>query len=366
LVRLFLRHRLETSSDDEVTLVRAWQMMPGMSNAVELLQVEARSCARCNGERLLFADGTNCAYPLFQKDPPWPARVVIVAEAPNFDDSFDPAKRRLTVEPGTDPSGAFMFDLLASVGLRPEDVLFTNSVLCLPARSAEGKHYVTARQQDLCGDWLSRFIDVASPVAVVTLGGVALQAVDRLERHGLSLRENAGKLRPWRGRHLLPLYHPGRLGRIARPEAKQREDIAVLRTVLEAVPVLDAATAKAVMRDHPHGARLVLWTDTGEVYGDIACSIGLQWSRAPVFAYLPAGERRPFGTDTRFFVESLSRRGGIWVIGCRHERGIRKVEVHPLTPDESSAVQEWLGSLPSDVADALEGTMRDMLDPRAL
>jgi uracil-DNA glycosylase len=90
-------------------------------------------------------------------------RVVVVAEAPNFDDSFDTAKRRLTLEPDTDPSGAFMFDLLASVGLRPEQVLFTNSVLCLPARNGEGKHAVCARQQDLCSEWLGRFIDAANP-----------------------------------------------------------------------------------------------------------------------------------------------------------------------------------------------------------
>ncbi len=222
-----------------------------------------RGRARCHAEKLLCAEGENRAYPLFQKDPPWPVRVVVVGEAPNFDDSFDRAKQRLTVEPDTDPSGAFMFDLLASVGLRPEEVLFTNSVLCLPARNGEGKHYVTARQQDLCAEWLGRLIDVANPVAVVTLGGVALQALDRLERHGLSLRENAGKLNPWRGRHLLPLYHPGRLGRIARPEAKQREDIAVLRNVLDEVPVLDAATANEVMQEHPGGARLVLRSGGG-------------------------------------------------------------------------------------------------------
>ena len=105
-----------------------------------------------------------------------------------------------------------MVDLLASVEPRPEEVLFTNSVLCLPARNGEGKHYVTARQQYLCAEWLGRFIDMANAVAVITLGGVALQALDRLERHGLPLRENAGKLHPWRGRRLLLLYHHGRLG----------------------------------------------------------------------------------------------------------------------------------------------------------
>lgn len=208
-----------------------------MANPVELLQADAKMCARCLSERLLYAEeGENRAYPLFQKDPPWPVRVMVVAEAPNFDDSFDCAKRRLTLEPDTDPSGAFTFDLLASVDLRPDQVLFTNSVLCLPARNREGKHSVSTRQQDLCSEWLGRFIDVANPSVVVTFGAVALRALGRLERHGLSLRESAGKLHPWRKRHLLPLYHPGRLGRVTRPADKQMEDISVLREVLAAVP----------------------------------------------------------------------------------------------------------------------------------
>ena len=96
-----------------------------MPSPVELLQREAMPCARCHGEKFLYAEGENRAYPLFQKDPPWPVRVMVVAEAPNFDDSFDRAKQRLTVEPDTDPSGAFTFDPLASVGLRPEQVSFT-------------------------------------------------------------------------------------------------------------------------------------------------------------------------------------------------------------------------------------------------
>lgn len=121
-----------------------------MPNPIEVLQSETRTCSRCHDALLLFAEGVKRAYPLFQAKPPWPVRVMVVGEAPNFDDTFDPAKGRLTLEPETDPSGAFMFELLGSVGLRPEQVLFTNSVLCLPAENRDGKHPVSARQQDAC------------------------------------------------------------------------------------------------------------------------------------------------------------------------------------------------------------------------
>lgn len=349
------------------TRVRSRQMMASMPNIIELLQDEARACARCHGEALLFADGESRAYPVFQKDPPWPVRVMVVAEAPNFDDSFAPTKRRLTLEPDTDPSGAFMFDLLASVGLRPHEVLFTNSVLCLPARSAEGKHPVSARQQGLCTEWLGRFIDAANPTVVVTFGALALQGAGRLERHGLSLRGAAGKLHRWRNRHLLPLYHPGRLGRLARPEKQQREDISVLREVLGAVAGVDADEAKALMRANPDGARLVLRSAAGGVAQDLACSIGLRWDRSPVFAYLaPHRDGPPFWSEVRFFAERLSRRGDAWVIDGRHEGGWQQVEVHPLTDEERAAMRAWVEAMPADALDGAESAMRAMLNPRAL
>lgn len=343
-----------------------------MRNPIELLQAEATRCERCHDEGLLHADGERRAYPLFQDPAPWPVRLVAVAEAPNFDDSFDPAKRRLTLEPETDPSGAFMFELLASVGVRPEQVLFTNSVLCLPARNGAAKHAVSARQQDLCSTWLGRFIDAADAAAVVTFGAAALRGVGRLEAHGLSLSAGVGKLHPWRGRKLLPLYHPGRLGRVTRPADKQREDISVLRTIVSAEPPpdaaapLDAATARAVMQEHRAGARLVLRSVDGNVYRDLACAIGLQWSRSPAFAFLPSGDGPPFSNDMRFYVERVFRRDGLWVIACRHERGIREIELHPLAPDERAGVQAWLRALPDEVIRDLETTMRDILDPRAL
>jgi len=338
-----------------------------VTNPIEVLQAEAKSCDRCHGERLLYVDGENRAYPLFQKAPPFPVRVVVVAEAPNYDDSFNEAKRRLTLDPDTDPSGAFMHELLDSVGLGPDQVLFTNSVLCLPAEKSDGKHPVSARQQDLCCGWLAKFIDTANPAVVVTFGGAALQALRRLEHHGLTLSQGAGKLHPWRGRRLLPLYHPGRLGRIARPEAEQRKDIAVLREILDGGDRVGPAAAQEMMKGHPDGARLVLRSAVGEVGQDLACSIGLRWGSSPVFAYLsPRNDGPPFWSEARFFVERLSRRADAWVIECRDERGVRQIEVQPLADGERAAVRRWMESMPAEVLVGAENAMRSMLDPRAL
>lgn len=47
------------------------------------------------------------------------------SEAPNLTDSFDADKRRrLTYNLDTDPTGIFVRELIASVGMRIEEVLF--------------------------------------------------------------------------------------------------------------------------------------------------------------------------------------------------------------------------------------------------
>jgi uracil-DNA glycosylase family 4 len=168
---------------------------------------------------------------LFDRDASCPSGVLVVAEAPNHDDTFSADKGYLTYDIETDPTGNFTRELLASVGLVPSDVLFTNAVLCLPA--LRGKRYqVTRGIKEACSPWLRRLIIDAEARVVVTLGAKALNAVRLIEDHGMpQLKGNSGKPIPWFGRHLLPLYHPGRLGRISRSQQDQYADISTLRNI---------------------------------------------------------------------------------------------------------------------------------------
>jgi uracil-DNA glycosylase len=195
-------------------------------------QNEIRACTRCHADGLLHVEPTGgVARPILAREPTAALGILIVGEAPNHADTYDPRKGYLTYEPGTDPTGTFMLELLVDVvGLAPTqigDVLFTNAVACLPARR-DGRHPVRARQRDHCRPWLARLIDDADARVVVSLGKKPLEALGRIEPHGLRVSD-AGKAAPWYGRHLLPLYHPGRLGRISRPADLQRRDIASLR-----------------------------------------------------------------------------------------------------------------------------------------
>ena len=194
------------------------------------------TCRKCHDELLLFVDPVaGPARPILQKAPTAALGILVVGEAPNHADTYERSKGHLTYDDQTDPTGRFMRTLLIEeAGLRPDEiphVLFTNAALCLPARRGD-RHKPSAKQLDACKPWLNRLIDEAQISIVVTMGAIALDALNRIEEHGLALDSAAGKLHPWRGVRLLPLFHSGQLGRLNRDEKQQRQDMRALRTHL--------------------------------------------------------------------------------------------------------------------------------------
>lgn len=191
---------------------------------------EVAGCVRCRETGLLHRnDDGEWARPVLQRDPPSGSDVLIVAEAPNAEDTY--TNRRLTYDDASDPTGQFATELLMGVGADVRTVFFTNAVLCLPAERG-GKFPVGAKQLNMCRPWLARLITEGNPTVVVTFGTKALAALAGIEAHHLRLRSSVGKLHPWFGRQLLPLYHPGLLGRVSRSAGQQKEDIEALRPIL--------------------------------------------------------------------------------------------------------------------------------------
>lgn len=196
---------------------------------------EQRVCRRCFGcsPPLAHVGELGRARPLFHEEGALDADVLFVMEAPNHGDTFEPDKGRLTIEVETDPTGALLAELLESeLELTPDDVLFVNAVLCLPAGS-NGKYPVTSAIRRACAPHLRTTIEEVDPTVVVALGSAALAALNDLERHGLSgITKVAGKPVPWMGRTLLPLVHTSRQGRLNRPVETMREDWRVLKSLL--------------------------------------------------------------------------------------------------------------------------------------
>jgi uracil-DNA glycosylase len=190
-------------------------------------------CRQCKDEGLL--DG--CAFPIFAEKAPLSFDILFILEAPNRDDTYNPAKGYLTVDALTDPSGRLFHELFTGELRFPTSSLFvTNSVLCLP-KEKSGKYPVTAKQRTYCNHALKQMVDQFCPKIVCPLGAKALAAVRQIcDHHFETIGEAAATPISWYGRILFPLFHTSsqaRNPRNGRPVLQQRADWRMLREVWE-------------------------------------------------------------------------------------------------------------------------------------
>jgi uracil-DNA glycosylase len=165
--------------------------------------------------------------------------LLFVAEAPNYDDTFHEAKGYLTVEPQTDPSGAFFHELYTNeLEEDIEDLAVVNAVLCLPREKKRKAYRVTRKMLRACQPNLRDQIVSLDPLIVVTLGTVALNATRSIEDHRLrKLADVSDRPVAWFGRLLFAAYHTGlqaRNGPTGRKPELQREDWRELKALLAA------------------------------------------------------------------------------------------------------------------------------------
>jgi uracil-DNA glycosylase family 4 len=181
------------------------------AGSLKALIDEARGCFAC--------DSMAHCHTLGATSGPARARVLFVGEAPGRYGAG-----RSGVPFHGDESGRRFESLLAVAGLTREDVFVTNAVLCNPLDASGRNRRPKASEVAQCGGFLRRQIEVVDPEVVVTLGVVALDALGRIEAHGLTLRDGCGEATEWLGRRLIALYHPGRRALVHRDDAAQRED----------------------------------------------------------------------------------------------------------------------------------------------
>jgi uracil-DNA glycosylase family 4 len=151
------------------------------------------------------------------------ARVLFIGEAPG---RF--GGERTGVPFSGDRTGHNFALLLEAAGLDRADIFITNAILCNP-RDAGGRNRGPSREELVaCRPFLARQLATIGAPFVVTLGAVALAALDAIAPHGLRLREAVGQPIAWEGRTLIPLYHPGPRAQLHRPFVTQRADFAAL------------------------------------------------------------------------------------------------------------------------------------------
>jgi DNA polymerase len=172
---------------------------------------DARACRRC--DRM-----THC-HALSPANGPLDALVLFVAEAPG---------RRGAAVTGVpltrDESGRRFDRFLAVAGIDRAETFVTNSVLCNPTDARGRNRPPSAPERAACRPFIERTLDTVRAPLVVTLGRVALDALRAIEPHGAGLSRDCGCPLAWRGRILVPLYHPSRQSTLYRAEDAQEAD----------------------------------------------------------------------------------------------------------------------------------------------
>lgn len=119
--------------------------------------------------------------------------VMFIGEGPGFHE--DQQGR-----PFVGPAGKYLEQLLASIGMRRDQVFIANVVKCRPPNNRDPlPGEITA-----CRSYLDRQIELLQPKVIVTLGRFSLAQFFPNE----SISRAHGKPRSWNGHTVMPMYHP--------------------------------------------------------------------------------------------------------------------------------------------------------------
>src|SRR5258708_26477295 len=160
------------------------------------LVAEASGCVKCSAM-------CGRAAVLSELNGPVDARVMFIGEAPGRKGAD-----RTRIPFSGDQSGKNFERFLASIDLTRSEVFITSAALCNPRADSGANRRPRAAEIRNCSPFLQQTIQLVEPAVIVTLGMVALDALKLLHYHEFNLKHDAGKIRRWNGRLLVPLYHP--------------------------------------------------------------------------------------------------------------------------------------------------------------
>lgn len=155
------------------------------------------------------------------------AELLFIGEGPGFHENEQG-------RPFVGAAGKFLEELLASIGLKREDVFICNVVKCRPP----GNRDPQTDEIDACSSYLERQINTVNPKAIITLGRFSMA------RYFPKARISAihGQAKTVDGRLIIPMYHPA--AALHQPSLRQvvEEDFAKLPGYLDQVLEISAVT----------------------------------------------------------------------------------------------------------------------------
>jgi len=144
--------------------------------------------------------------------------ILFVGEGPGF---YEDQQAR----PFVGPAGRFLEELLASIGLRRDQVFITNVVKCRPPNNRDP----LPGEIDACRKYLQRQIDLLQPKVVVSLGRYSLAWFS--PRDAISKVHGQAKVRD--GVYFIPMYHPAAALHAGNMRKVIEEDFRKIPAVLE-------------------------------------------------------------------------------------------------------------------------------------
>jgi uracil-DNA glycosylase family 4 len=156
-----------------------------MVSELEQVAAEVSVCSRCNlsKSRIKAVPGEGNPH----------ATIMFIGEAPGYHEDRQG-------RPFVGPAGQFLNELLASIGLKREDVFITNIVKCRPPENRDPLPEEIAA----CADYLTRQIKAINPKVIVTLGRYSMARFFPGEKIG----QIHGRARFVDGRLCIAMYHP--------------------------------------------------------------------------------------------------------------------------------------------------------------
>jgi len=146
------------------------------------------------------------------------AEIMFVGEAPGF---YEDQQAR----PFVGPAGRFLDELIASAGLRRDQVYITNVIKCRPPDNRDP----LPTEIEACRKHLQRQIELIKPKVVVTLGRYSLAWF--FPRDAIGKVHGQSRLRD--GIHFLPMYHPAAALHAGSMRKVIEEDFRKIPAVLE-------------------------------------------------------------------------------------------------------------------------------------
>lgn len=177
---------------------------------LDFIREDLGDCQRCQlapgRTKLVFGQGNPAADLMF------------VGEAPGRDED-------LQGQAFVGRAGQLLTKIIEAIGLSRDDVFIANILKCRPP----GNRNPEAEEVATCSPFLFRQIESIQPRVIVALGAYAARTLLDTERPISKLR---GRFHEYRGRLLMPTYHPAYL--LRNPQAKRPvwEDMQLVRDLL--------------------------------------------------------------------------------------------------------------------------------------